>query len=240
MDSRLGNSAPAPVAWQGKPCPYCGTPNVAWVSACVQCHATLPDALEAAQAQNAHIEYLLNQLPGWERRGMLSNSAYARLRSDYLLLHRQLADYALQLQQRESTSTLRARLPFLCLLPEQGETPEPTPPLRPHQAHRPRRLSGRWTCLASFPDCLHPLLLSPLLPLLLPLRRPMSRPLLLRLPLHRLHLSAKGYAGSSRNTLCRSFSPWRRCWFLRLCGVCWDGSGSATWRCACCPSCRLP
>ena len=105
MDSRPTNSTSAPDAWQRKPCPYCGTLNLTWASACVQCQRTLPDALEAAQAQSSHIEYLLQQLPAWHRRGMLSNGAHARLRSDYLLLHQQLADYAYRLQQHGRVSS---------------------------------------------------------------------------------------------------------------------------------------
>jgi hypothetical protein len=104
MDPRPSNSASAPAAWQRKPCPHCGTLNLAWASACVQCLSIFPDALEAAQTQSAHIEYLLQQLPGWHRSGMLSNGAHARLRSDYLLLHQQLADYAFQLEQHERVS----------------------------------------------------------------------------------------------------------------------------------------
>lgn len=98
MDSRPPEGAPFPTIRQWKSCSHCGAPNPPWASGCGQCRQPFPDAREAAAEEAAHIEYLLQQLPGWRQHGLLSESAHARLRSDYLHLQKEFGDYLLQQQ----------------------------------------------------------------------------------------------------------------------------------------------
>ncbi len=98
MESRPPAGAPFPTIRQWKSCSHCGAPNPPWASGCGQCRQPFPDAREAAAEEAAHIEYLLQQLPGWRQHGLLSESAHQRLRSDYLHLQKEFGDYLLQQQ----------------------------------------------------------------------------------------------------------------------------------------------
>ncbi len=104
MSSRPSEGAPFPDARQWKPCSHCGAPNPPRASGCVQCRQPFPHAHEAAAAEIAHVDYLLQQLPGWRQHGLLSDSAHTRLRSDYLHLQQQLADTLFPQQRSQSNA----------------------------------------------------------------------------------------------------------------------------------------
>ena len=148
MDSRPPEGAPFPTIRQWKSCSHCGAPNPPWASGCGQCRQPFPDAREAAAEEAAHIEYLLQQLPGWRQHGLLSESAHARLRSDYLHLQKEFGDICFSSKWACRMWRSLAWRPHLRLPRLLPSTPRCNLPLRV------RRCSGRWTCPVSCPDSL--------------------------------------------------------------------------------------
>ena len=98
---------PAPSIF--RPCPLCHAQNPDWLPFCSQCGASIRPPEQSAQAELAHIAYVLWELPAWRFQDLISPDAATRLHDDYSERQHRLKAWIASIP-KQATDTPHARV----------------------------------------------------------------------------------------------------------------------------------